>query len=107
MAQEIAEVPDGAERLLSNGSTVANIAKRIAAFAPRLVVLCGRGSSGHVGVYLRYLFETKLGLLTSAAAPSGTSAISCAIALGACLVMARRDVGDCEAQIAVVTGKSG
>jgi glucosamine--fructose-6-phosphate aminotransferase (isomerizing) len=70
MAQEIAEVPDGAERLLSNGSTVANIATQIAAFAPRLVVLCGRGSSGHVGVYLRYLFETKLGLLTSAAAPS-------------------------------------
>jgi glucosamine--fructose-6-phosphate aminotransferase (isomerizing) len=38
------------------------------------VVLCGRGSSGHVGVYLRYLFETRLGWLTSAAAPSVTTA---------------------------------
>src|SRR5262249_28065583 len=34
------------------------------------VVICGRGSSGHVGVYLRYLFETRCGVLVSAAAPS-------------------------------------
>ena len=35
-----------------------------------MVVLCGRGSSGHVGVYLRYLFETRYGVLVSSAAPS-------------------------------------
>ncbi|MFL6688822.1 MAG: SIS domain-containing protein [Alphaproteobacteria bacterium] len=74
MAQEIADVPACAERLLADANTLAAIAKWIAAYAPRLVVLCGRGSSGHVGVYLRYLFETKLGLLTSAAAPSVFSA---------------------------------
>ncbi|MFZ1211309.1 MAG: SIS domain-containing protein, partial [Pseudolabrys sp.] len=33
-----------------------------------------RGSSGHVGVYLRYLFEARLGLLASAAAPSVVTA---------------------------------
>jgi glucosamine--fructose-6-phosphate aminotransferase (isomerizing) len=49
---------------------VAAIADRIHAAAPRVVVICGRGSSGHVGVYLRYLFETRIGLLVSAAAPS-------------------------------------
>jgi glucosamine--fructose-6-phosphate aminotransferase (isomerizing) len=70
MAQETAEISDCAERLLSNSGMVAKFAQRIADCAPRLAVLCGRGSSGHVGVYLRYLFETKLALLTSAAAPS-------------------------------------
>jgi len=34
------------------------------------MVFCGRGSSGHVGVYLRYLFEARLGMLACAAAPS-------------------------------------
>jgi glucosamine--fructose-6-phosphate aminotransferase (isomerizing) len=70
MAREIAEIPDGAQRLLSSSEVAANFARRVSDYAPRLAVLCGRGSSGHVGVYLRYLFETKLGLLTSAAAPS-------------------------------------
>src|SRR6185369_6937735 len=41
---------------------------------PRVVVFCGRGSSGHVGVYLRYLFEARLGFLASAAAPSVVTA---------------------------------
>ena len=34
------------------------------------MVLCGRGSSGHAGVHLRYLIETSLGLVVSASAPS-------------------------------------
>jgi glucosamine--fructose-6-phosphate aminotransferase (isomerizing) len=38
------------------------------------MVFCGRGSSGHVGVYLRYLFEARLGLLASASAPSVVTA---------------------------------
>src|SRR6185312_10517035 len=38
------------------------------------MVFCGRGSSGHVGVYLRYLFEVRLGMLASAAAPSVVTA---------------------------------
>jgi glutamine---fructose-6-phosphate transaminase (isomerizing) len=33
-------------------------------------VVCGRGSSGHVGTHLRYLVETGLGLITSESAPS-------------------------------------
>jgi glucosamine--fructose-6-phosphate aminotransferase (isomerizing) len=70
MAQETAEVPDCAERLISNSHLVTRLMQRISEYAPRLAVICGRGSSGHVGVHLRYLFETRLGLLTSAAAPS-------------------------------------
>ena len=70
MAREIAEIPAAAERLLTRTRLLTSIADRIERSQPRIVVFCGRGSSGHVGVYLRYLFETHLGLLASAAAPS-------------------------------------
>src|SRR5215471_10019789 len=70
MAREIAEIPTAAERLLARHDAVCAIADRIRRAAPRLVIVCGRGSSGHVGVYLRYLFEARIGLLVSAAAPS-------------------------------------
>lgn len=70
MAREIAEIPAASERLLARTDVFAAIASRIEQAKPRIVVLCGRGSSGQVGVYLRYLFETRLGWLTSAAAPS-------------------------------------
>src|ERR1041385_4401907 len=69
MAREIAEIPVLSERLLAQADLFAPIVRRIEEAKPRFVVLCGRGSSGHVGVYLRYLFETRLGWLTSAAAP--------------------------------------
>ena len=74
MAREIAEIPAAAERLLVRKDLFAAIAVRIAQAKPRIVVFCGRGSSGHVGVYLRYLFEARLGLLASAAAPSVVTA---------------------------------
>ena len=74
MAREIAEIPAGAERLLSRQAEVAAIAGRIRAFDPRFVVVCGRGSSGHASVFLRYLFEIRAGLLVSEAAPSVVTA---------------------------------
>src|SRR5215213_8014901 len=74
MARELAEIPDAARRLLSNRSLFAAVAARIRKAGPRIVVLCGRGSSGHVGVYLRYLFEAQLGMLVSTAAPSVVTA---------------------------------
>jgi glucosamine--fructose-6-phosphate aminotransferase (isomerizing) len=70
MAQEIAEIPAIARRVLARHGGLAAIAAAIEQAAPRMVVLCGRGSSGHVGVYLRYLFETHYGVLVSSSAPS-------------------------------------
>lgn len=70
MARETAEIPAAAERLLARADMFASIAERIKQVKPRAIVFCGRGSSGHVGVYLRYLFEVRLGMLASAAAPS-------------------------------------
>src|SRR5258708_18063788 len=74
MAREIAETPPAARRLLARHHPVSAIADRIRRAAPRIVIVCGRGSSGHVGVYLRYLIEARIGLLVSAAAPSVVTA---------------------------------
>src|SRR5688572_10132350 len=74
MARELAESPKAVARLLAERDLFDRIAARIVRAQPRIVIMCGRGSSGHVGVYLRYLFETRLGLLVSAAAPSVVTA---------------------------------
>jgi len=74
MAREIAEIPAATERLLARTDALVATVERIQRAKPHMVVFCGRGSSGHVGVYLRYLFETRLGLLASAAAPSVVTA---------------------------------
>lgn len=74
MGRETAEIPAAAERLLARTEEITEIVARIERTRPRIVVFCGRGSSGHVGVYLRYLFEARLGLLASAAAPSVVTA---------------------------------
>ncbi len=70
MAREIAEVPHVAANLCGGGGEVARIASVLAARRFSFVVVCGRGSSGHAGVFLRYLIETRLGLAVSASAPS-------------------------------------
>jgi glucosamine--fructose-6-phosphate aminotransferase (isomerizing) len=74
MAREIAEIPAAATRLLARADPLAGVVARIEQARPRMVVFCGRGSSGHVGVYLRYLVEARLGLLVSNAAPSVVTA---------------------------------
>ena len=74
MASEIAEIPAAARRLLARSDVFAAITRRIERAKPRIIIFCGRGSSGHVGVYLRYLFEIRLGMLASAAAPSVVTA---------------------------------
>lgn len=70
MAREIGEIPELVARFLSKDDPIGAAAARIRAFKPRVVIVCGRGSSGHVGTYLRYLVETGLGLITSESTPS-------------------------------------
>jgi glucosamine--fructose-6-phosphate aminotransferase (isomerizing) len=69
MAEEIAECPQAAARLLA-GSAAEAIARELRGRDFSFVVVCGRGSSGHAGVYLRYLIETHLTYVVSASAPS-------------------------------------
>lgn len=93
MARETAEIPAAAARLIARTDAVAALVERIERAKPRMVVFCGRGSSGHVGVYLRYLFEARLGLLASASAPS--------------LVTAYRRPPDMRDALFVVVSQSG
>src|SRR4030088_1148939 len=60
-------------QLVQNASLVQALAGRLRAAPPRAVVTLGRGSSDHAATFARYLIETRLGLLTSSAAPSVSS----------------------------------
>jgi glucosamine--fructose-6-phosphate aminotransferase (isomerizing) len=70
MAREICESTEVAARILRSRQAIAGIAGRLDIGSAPLAVLCGRGSSGHAGVFLRYLIETRLHLPVSASAPS-------------------------------------
>jgi glutamine---fructose-6-phosphate transaminase (isomerizing) len=70
MAREIAESAETTSRVVGNRSSFAEIARRLDIGSAPLAVLCGRGSSGHAGVFLRYLIETRLRIPVSASAPS-------------------------------------
>src|SRR4029079_10039980 len=74
MARETAEIPAAAGRLLPRADLFGNIAEGIERANLRIMLFFGRGSSRHVGVYLRYLFEVQLGMIASAAAPSVVTA---------------------------------
>jgi glucosamine--fructose-6-phosphate aminotransferase (isomerizing) len=71
MAAEIAEQPAVFDRVVREGATdVARVASRIAAAAPRFVLIAARGTSDHAGLYLKYLVEVGLGLPAGLASPS-------------------------------------
>lgn len=71
MVKEALQTPERiATQLSENKDRVKTIVEGIKAFAPKSVMIIGRGSSDHAGVYAKYLIETELGLPVSAAAPS-------------------------------------
>ena len=70
MAREVAEVPEVAGPLCGGWTEAERVASELRARSFPFAVICGRGSSGHAGVYLRYLIETLCGLAVSASAPS-------------------------------------
>src|SRR5919201_701370 len=70
MASEIGESADVVAKIVRSRPATRDIAQRIGIGSAPLCVMCGRGSSGHAGVYLRYLIETRLRLPVSASAPS-------------------------------------
>jgi glutamine---fructose-6-phosphate transaminase (isomerizing) len=74
MYREAAQAPQAVrEQLQANAARVARLAARLRQTPPRAVVTCARGSSDHAATFARYLIETRLGLLTSSAAPSVSS----------------------------------
>src|SRR6202011_905706 len=74
MFQEAASASDAVRaQLQCDAAAIAAIGREVRRLAPRAVVTCARGSSDHAATYAKYLIETRLGVLTSSAAPSVSS----------------------------------
>ncbi|WP_395339800.1 glucosamine-6-phosphate deaminase NagB-II [Ningiella sp. W23] len=88
MRMEARQTPDRIEKQLSANTTrLTEIHAQIAAFAPLSVMIIGRGSSDHAGVYAKYLIETELGLPVASAAPSVCTLFGRALKLQKTLVI--------------------
>ncbi|WP_404338441.1 SIS domain-containing protein [Sphingomonas sp. MMS12-HWE2-04] len=72
-----AEAGEAAEtvrrQLAANDGPVAAYAQQLRQAAIRGVLTCARGSSDHAATFGKYLIETRLGILTTSAAPSVSS----------------------------------
>jgi glucosamine--fructose-6-phosphate aminotransferase (isomerizing) len=74
MFVEAAEAAAVIRRQLSaNRATMTGLGETLRKMQPRAVVTIGRGSSDHAATFAQYLIETRLGVLTSSAAPSVSS----------------------------------
>lgn len=94
MAREMAEQPAVLRRILTEGApAVRRVADRIAARAPRFVLLTARGTSDNAALYAKYLLEIRCGL------PCGLTSMSTVTAYGA-----RPDLTDV---LAVTVSQSG
>ncbi|MGV9700874.1 SIS domain-containing protein [Streptomyces sp. NPDC003483] len=78
MAREMAEQPAVLRRILETGAPrIQEVARRVAARAPRFVLLTARGTSDNAALYAKYLLEIRLGL------PCGLTSMSTTTAYGA------------------------
>ncbi|MGY3040933.1 glucosamine--fructose-6-phosphate aminotransferase (isomerizing) [Rhodanobacter sp. TND4EL1] len=74
MFQEAHESADVvARQFAANEAVVSALAQTLRAHPPRFIVTCARGSSDHAAAYAKYVFETRLGIVTASASPSVTS----------------------------------
>ena len=67
-AQESAATVE--RQLAQNASILKALGERLRAHPPRFIVTCARGSSDHAAAYAKYVFETRLSLVTASASPS-------------------------------------
>jgi len=104
MFREGAQAPEIVRtQLEANAAQVARLAERLCRVPPRAVVTCARGSSDHAATFARYLIETRLGLLTSSAAPSVSSVYAAATDLGGTLMLTISQSGASPDLLAVVS----
>ena len=92
MFREAAEAPDVVRaQLVANAPVALALADRLRRSPARAVLTYARGSSDHAATYARYLMETRLGVITTSAAPSISSVYDAAPAMdGAlCLVISQ------------------
>ena len=71
MLREAREAPAAVGRALAaNAGTCRALAERLRAAPPPFAVTCARGSSDNAATFAKYLFELRLGLVTSSMGPS-------------------------------------
>ncbi len=74
MFAEAAEAAVVAERQLAQlAGPIRELARRLRALDPALVITCARGSSGHAATFAKYLIETRLQTPVASYAPSTSS----------------------------------
>jgi len=74
MFREAAEAPTViAEQFAANAGAIAAVCERLKARKPRAAITLARGSSDNAATFAKYLIETRLGIMTSSAAPSISS----------------------------------
>ncbi|WP_108859344.1 SIS domain-containing protein [Ruegeria sp. Alg231-54] len=74
MRQEILEIPDAVDRLLSTGAdNIRAAAQSVRDTDPRFLISVARGSSDHACSYLKYASELLLGLPVASVGPSVSS----------------------------------
>ncbi len=108
MFREAAQAPQAVRaQLQANAARVAaSSARACAGEPPRAVVTCARGSSDHAATFARYLIETRLGLLTSSAAPSVSSVYEARPDLAGTLMLAISQSGASPDLLAAVSERA-
>jgi glutamine---fructose-6-phosphate transaminase (isomerizing) len=103
MFREAAQAPEAVRaQLAANAAQVMRLAESLRQAPPRAVVTCARGSSDHAATFARYLIETRLGLLTSSAAPSVSSVYATPTDLAGTLMLTISQSGVSPDLLAVV-----
>ena len=82
MAREAAEAASGARlQIATCGDRLAELARRLRARPPAMIVTCARGSSDHAATYGKYLLETSVGRVVASVGPSVASLYSVSLRL--------------------------
>lgn len=85
------------------GNILGKIIPAIQKFDPQFVLTVGRGSSDHAANFAKYLFETKLGLVTASSAPSINTLYKSKLNLKNALVLAFSQSGQSSDIVEVIS----
>ncbi|WP_066093938.1 SIS domain-containing protein [Xanthomonas massiliensis] len=88
MFREAAQAADVvAAQFARNRAVVERLAAELRAAPPPFIATCARGSSDHAATYGKYLFETRLGIVTASASPSVGSVYEAPLRLAGALYL--------------------
>lgn len=88
MEKEAAQTPNVIKhQVIENQALVEKIGQKLRDMSPKMVMIIGRGSSDHAGVFGKYLIEIEAGVPVSSAAPSVASVYGKTIKLKEALVI--------------------